>query len=45
MTSTRLRQLREEYDSALVKIIEKGNHIGLSAKDGVYKKLVDLQAF
>lgn len=27
------------------KIMEQGNHIGLSAKNGIYKKLVDLQAF
>jgi len=27
------------------KTIEKGNHIGLMAKDGVYRRLVDLQAF
>jgi len=27
------------------KIIEQGNHISLMAQDGVYKKLVDLQAF
>ena len=27
------------------KIIERGNHISLMAHDGVYKKLVDLQAF
>lgn len=27
------------------KIIERGNHISLMAQDGVYKKLVDLQAF
>ncbi|HXH17772.1 MAG TPA: ABC transporter ATP-binding protein [Chitinophagales bacterium] len=27
------------------KIIEQGNHISLMAKDGIYKKLVDLQAF
>jgi subfamily B ATP-binding cassette protein MsbA len=27
------------------KIQERGNHIGLMAKDGIYKKLVDLQAF
>jgi subfamily B ATP-binding cassette protein MsbA len=26
-------------------IIERGNHIGLMAKNGIYKKLVDLQAF
>lgn len=26
-------------------IIERGNHIGLMAKNGLYKKLVDLQAF
>ena len=26
-------------------IIEQGNHIGLMAKNGVYRKLVDLQAF
>ena len=27
------------------KIVEQGNHIGLIAKNGLYKKLVDLQAF
>lgn len=27
------------------KIIERGNHLGLLAKGGTYKKLVDLQAF
>lgn len=27
------------------KISERGNHIGLLAKNGIYKKLVDLQAF
>ncbi|MEX2589388.1 MAG: ABC transporter ATP-binding protein [Chitinophagales bacterium] len=27
------------------KILERGNHIGLMAKNGLYKKLVDLQAF
>lgn len=27
------------------KVIERGNHIGLMAKNGLYKKLVDLQAF
>ncbi len=27
------------------KIIERGNHIGLMAKKGVYKRLVELQAF
>jgi subfamily B ATP-binding cassette protein MsbA len=27
------------------KITERGNHIGLMAKNGIYKKLVDLQAF
>lgn len=27
------------------KIAERGNHIGLMAKGGIYKKLVDLQAF
>lgn len=27
------------------RIIERGNHIGLLAKNGTYKKLVDLQAF
>ncbi|MBS1612121.1 MAG: ABC transporter ATP-binding protein [Bacteroidetes bacterium] len=26
-------------------IAERGNHIGLTAKNGIYKKLVDLQAF
>jgi subfamily B ATP-binding cassette protein MsbA len=26
-------------------IAERGNHIGLMAKNGIYKKLVDLQAF
>ena len=27
------------------KISERGNHIGLMAKNGIYKKLVELQAF
>lgn len=27
------------------KIAERGNHIGLMAKNGIYKRLVDLQAF
>jgi ATP-binding cassette, subfamily B, bacterial MsbA len=27
------------------KIAERGNHIGLMAKEGIYKKLVELQAF
>jgi subfamily B ATP-binding cassette protein MsbA len=27
------------------RIAERGNHIGLMAKNGIYKKLVDLQAF
>ncbi|MDB5282892.1 MAG: transporter related, partial [Bacteroidota bacterium] len=27
------------------KISERGNHIGLMAKSGIYKKLVELQAF
>ena len=27
------------------KISERGNHIGLMAKEGIYKKLVELQAF
>lgn len=27
------------------KISERGNHIGLTAKNGIYKKLVELQAF
>ncbi|MCW5907954.1 MAG: ATP-binding cassette domain-containing protein [Chitinophagales bacterium] len=27
------------------KIAERGNHIGLTAKNGIYKRLVDLQAF
>lgn len=27
------------------KIVEKGNHIGLMAKNGLYKRLVELQAF
>jgi len=26
-------------------INERGNHIGLMAKNGIYRKLVDLQAF
>jgi subfamily B ATP-binding cassette protein MsbA len=27
------------------KILERGNHIGLMSKEGVYRKLVEMQAF